>query len=76
VHKRNPIVGLGGLSSPGTGTQSGRDLFPSGALSGRGISNCNRENRFRKISGHRDLWALATILRRNTKTEISQEKVA
>jgi hypothetical protein len=34
------------------------------------------ENRFRKISGHRDLWALATILRRKTETEISQEKVA
>jgi hypothetical protein len=34
------------------------------------------ENRFRKISGHRDLWALAAILRRKTETEIPQEKVA
>jgi hypothetical protein len=33
------------------------------------------ENRFRKISGHRDPWTLATILRRKTKTEISREKV-
>lgn len=31
-----------------------------------------RENRSRKISGHPDLWALATILRRKTGTEISQ----
>jgi hypothetical protein len=29
------------------------------------------ENRFRKISGHRDLWALATIPGRKTETEIS-----
>jgi len=29
------------------------------------------ENRFRTISGHRDLWALATILGRKTETEIS-----
>jgi hypothetical protein len=28
------------------------------------------ENRFRKTSGHRDLWALATILGRKTETEI------
>jgi putative transposase len=28
------------------------------------------ENRFRKISGHRDLRALATILGRKTETEI------
>jgi putative transposase len=34
------------------------------------------ENRFRKVSGHRDLWAPATILRRKTETEIAQEKVA
>jgi putative transposase len=34
------------------------------------------ENRFRKISGYRDLWELATILRRKTETEISQENVA
>ena len=34
------------------------------------------ENRFRKISGYRDLWALATILGRKTETEISEEKVA
>ena len=34
------------------------------------------ENRFRKISGHRDLWALTTILGRKTETNISQEKVA
>jgi len=34
------------------------------------------KNRFRKTSGHRDLWTLATILRRKTETEISQEKVA
>ncbi len=34
------------------------------------------ENLFRKISGHRDLWALATFLRRKTETEIPQEKVA
>ena len=34
------------------------------------------ENRFRKISGHRDLWALATILGRKTETEVSEEKVA
>ena len=37
------------------------------------------ENRFRNISnisGHRDLWALATILGRKTETEIWQEKVA
>jgi transposase-like protein len=32
------------------------------------------ENRFRKISGHRDRWAL--ILGRKTETEISLEKVA
>jgi hypothetical protein len=32
------------------------------------------ENR-RKVSGHRALWALATILGRKTETEISQEKV-
>ncbi len=29
-----------------------------------------------KISGHRDLWALSTILGRKTETEISQKKVA
>ena len=34
------------------------------------------ENRFRKISGRCDLWALATILGRKTETEISQEEVA
>jgi hypothetical protein len=34
------------------------------------------ENGFRKTSGHRDLWALATILRRKTETEIPQEKAA
>lgn len=34
------------------------------------------ENRFRKISGHRDLRAPATILRRKTETEIPQEKLA
>jgi hypothetical protein len=32
------------------------------------------ENRFRKISGYRDLWALTTILRPKTETEIAQEK--
>jgi hypothetical protein len=31
---------------------------------------------FPKISGHRDLWAPATILGHKTETEISQEKVA
>jgi hypothetical protein len=31
------------------------------------------ENRFRKISGHRDLWAPATILGRKTESEILQE---
>jgi hypothetical protein len=34
------------------------------------------ENRFRKISGHRDLWALATISGRKAETEIPQEKIA
>ncbi len=34
------------------------------------------ENRFRKISGHHDLWAPATIPGRKTETEIPQEKVA
>jgi hypothetical protein len=34
------------------------------------------ENRFRKISGHPDLCALATILGRKTEAEISQEKLA
>jgi hypothetical protein len=34
------------------------------------------ENRFRKISGHLDLWALATIPGRKTETEIPQEKIA
>jgi hypothetical protein len=29
-----------------------------------------------KIPGHRDLWALATILRRKNETEIPQETVA
>ena len=29
-----------------------------------------------KLSGDRDLWALATILGRTTETEISQEEVA
>jgi hypothetical protein len=33
------------------------------------------ENRFRRISGLRDLWAPATILGRKTETEILQEKV-
>ena len=28
------------------------------------------ENRFRIVFGHRDLWALATILGRRTETEI------
>jgi hypothetical protein len=39
------------------------------------LQGSRTENRFRKISGHRDLWALATILGRKTETEISQEKV-
>ena len=32
------------------------------------------ENRFRKISGHRDLWVLATILGRKTETESLAEE--
>ena len=32
------------------------------------------KNRVRKISGHRDLWALATILRRKTETKIRRRK--
>jgi hypothetical protein len=34
------------------------------------------EIRFRKISGRRDLWALATIPGRKTEAEIPQGKVA
>lgn len=34
------------------------------------------EQHFRKIDGHRDLWALATILGRQPQTQSSQEKVA
>jgi len=42
--------------------------------SGR-IGLITHRNRFRKISGHRNLWALATIFACKTETEI-QEKVA
>ena len=34
------------------------------------------EKHFRKIDGHRDLWALATILGRQAPGQISQEQVA
>ena len=34
------------------------------------------ESHFRKIDGHRDLWALATILGRQVQTQTSQEAVA
>lgn len=34
------------------------------------------EKHFRKIDGHRDLWALATILGRQAQDQISQEQVA
>lgn len=34
------------------------------------------EQHFRKIDGHRDLWALATILGRQSQDHFSQEKIA
>ena len=34
------------------------------------------EDKFRKIDGHRDLWALATILGRQPQVQQSQEKIA
>ena len=34
------------------------------------------EKHFRKIDGHKDLWALATILGRETQPQASKEKVA
>lgn len=34
------------------------------------------EKHFRKIDGHRDLWALATILGREVQSQTSKEKVA
>jgi putative transposase len=34
------------------------------------------EQHFRKIDGHRDLWALATILGRQPQGQTSKEKVA
>jgi hypothetical protein len=33
------------------------------------------EDKFRKIDGHRDLWALATILGRQPQVQQSQEKI-
>jgi hypothetical protein len=35
-----------------------------------------KEKNFRKIDGHRDLWALATILRRRPLVQPIQEKLA
>jgi hypothetical protein len=34
------------------------------------------EKHFRKLNGHKDLWALATILGRPEQVQSSQEKVA
>ena len=34
------------------------------------------EKHFRKIDGHRDLWALATILGRQATSQSSREKIA
>ena len=34
------------------------------------------EKRFHKIDGHKDLWALATVLGRQPQVQTSQEKVA
>jgi hypothetical protein len=35
-----------------------------------------KEKNFRKTDGHRDLWALATILRRRPLVQPIQEKLA
>ena len=65
----------GGAGKPADGTAAGNADGAAGDPARWMLWRPSRCARI-QVSGHRDLWALATILGRKTETEIPQEKVA